>query len=126
VTEKTSLDPKIKEALTGMGTVDITTLGRKSGNPRRLEIVFHNIGGHVYISGMPSPNRRSWLANLDAHPGFTLHLKRGVKADLPAQARIITAEAERRTVLASVAKNWKRNDVERMVVESPLIEVTLE
>jgi deazaflavin-dependent oxidoreductase (nitroreductase family) len=126
VTEKTSLDPKIAEALSGMGTVDITTLGRKSGKPRRLEIVFHNIGGHIYISGMPSPNRRSWLANLDANPAFTLHLKRGVKADLPAQARIITDEAERRTVLASIAKNWKRNDVERMVVESPLIEVTLE
>ena len=126
MTEKTSLDPKIAEALSGMGTVDITTVGRKSAKPRRLEIVFHNIGGRIYISGMPSPNRRSWLANLEARPGFTLHLKRGVKADLPAQARIITDEAERRTVLTSVAKNWKRNDLERMVVQSPLIEVTLE
>jgi deazaflavin-dependent oxidoreductase (nitroreductase family) len=126
VTERATLDPKIAAALSGMGTVDITTLGRKSGEPRRLEIVFHNIGGRIYISGMPFPNRRSWLANLEAHPGFTLHLKRGVKADLPAQARIITDETERRTVLASVAKNWKRNDLERMVVESPLIEVTLE
>ena len=126
MTEKTSLDRKINEALSGVGTVDITTVGRKSGEPRRLEIVFHNIGGRIYISGMPSPNRRSWLANLEAHPGFTLHLNRGVKADLPAQARIITDEAERRTLLTSVAKNWKRNDLERMVVESPLIEVTLE
>ena len=126
MTEKTNLDPKINEALSGMGTVDITTVGRNSGKPRRLEIVFHNIGGRIYISGMPSPSRRSWLANLEAHPRFTLHLKRGVKADLPAQARIITDEAERRTLLSSVAKNWKRTDLERMVVESPLIEVTLE
>ena len=125
VTEKTSLDPKIAEAVTGMGTVDITTVGRKSGEPRRLEIVFHNIGGRIYISGQPSPRRRSWLANLDANPAFTFHLKRGVKADLPAQARIITDEAERRTVLTSVARNWRRQDVETMVRQSPLIEVTL-
>ena len=126
MTEKTTLDPKIAEALSGMGTIDITTLGRKSGKPRRLEIVFHNIGGRIYISGMPSPRRRSWLANLDANPAFTFHLKGRVKADLPAQARIITDEAERHTVLTSVAKNWKRNDVETMVRQSPLIEVTLE
>ena len=126
MTEKTSLDPKIAAALSGMGTVDITTVGRKSGKPRRLEIVFHNIGGRIYISGMPSPRRRSWLANLDATPGFTFHLKGGLKADLPAQARIITDEAERRTVLTSVARNWKRKDLETMVVQSPLIEVDLE
>ena len=125
MTEKTSLDPKIAEALSGMGTIDITTAGRKSGKPRRLEIVFHNIGGRIYISGMPSPRRRSWLANLDANPAFTFHLKGRVKADLPAQARIITDEAERRTVLTSVARNWKRTDVETMVRQSPLIEVNL-
>jgi deazaflavin-dependent oxidoreductase (nitroreductase family) len=126
VTEKTTLDPKIAAALSGMGTVDITTVGRKSGTPRRLEIVFHTIGGRIYISGMPSPRRRSWLANLDAKPAFTLHLKGAVKADLPAQARIITDEAERRTVLTSVARNWKRKDLETMVAQSPLIEVALE
>ena len=109
-----------------MGTIDITTAGRKSGKPRRLEIVFHNIGGRIYISGMPSPRRRSWLANLDANPAFTFHLKGRVKADLSAQARIITDEAERRTLLTTIASNWKRKDVETMVLQSPLIEVTLE
>jgi deazaflavin-dependent oxidoreductase (nitroreductase family) len=126
MTQKTSLDPKIAEALARGGTVDITTVGRKSGKPRRLEIVFHNIGGRIYISGMPFARRRSWLANLDAHPAFTFHLKGPVKADLPARARIITDEAERRTLVAPIARFWKRNDLERMVLESPLIEVTLE
>jgi len=124
-TNKT-LDPKLAQALLKGGTIDITTVGRTSGKPRRLEIVFHNIDGKIYISGMPSPNRRSWLANLDATPDFTFHLKGAVKADLPAKARIITDESERRTVLAPIARFWKRNDLERMVVQSPLIEVTLE
>lgn len=116
----------VSDALKHGGLVDITTSGRRSGQPRRLEIAFHNIGGRVYISGMPSRKRRNWLANLDSNPRFTFHLKRGVKADLPATARIIDAEAERREVLPHVARAWKRNDLEDMVRYSPLIEVTFD
>jgi deazaflavin-dependent oxidoreductase (nitroreductase family) len=116
----------IDDALKHGGVVDITTTGRKSGRPRRLEIVFHNIGGRLYISGIPSRKRRSWLANLDREPHFTFHLKGRVKADLPAVARIIDTEAERREVLPHVARNWKRSDVEDMVRYSPLIEATID
>jgi deazaflavin-dependent oxidoreductase (nitroreductase family) len=120
------MDDRIRGALARGGVVDITTTGRQSGDPRRIEIVFHNIDGRVYISGMPREERRSWLANLEANPHFTLHLKNGVGADLPATARIIGDESERRDVLTHVARNWRRNDVETMVRHSPLIEVTIE
>jgi len=124
--ERPELDGRIKTALARGGTIDITTIGRKSGRPRRLEIVFHNIDGRVYISGQPSPTRRSWLANLAANPRFTFHLKGAVRADLAATARIIDDEDERRRVLAGVARNWRRTDIDRMVVQSPLIEVVLD
>ena len=117
---------EIDAALQGMHTVDITTTGRKTGKPRTLEIVFHNVGGRIYISGIPSPNRRSWIANLDANPKMTFHLKGKVQADLPATARVIQGEAERREILPSIARNWGRKDLETMVKQSPLIEVTLE
>jgi deazaflavin-dependent oxidoreductase (nitroreductase family) len=120
------IDEKVRSALARGGTIDITTIGRASGRPRRIEIVFHNIDGRIYISGIPSPRRRSWLANLEAQPAFTLHLKGAVRADLPARARIIDDEAERRRILPAVARNWRRNDVERMVQQSPLIEVVLD
>jgi deazaflavin-dependent oxidoreductase (nitroreductase family) len=120
------LDERVQGALARGGVIDITTLGRHSGRPRRIEIVFHNIDGGIYISGIPSPARRAWLANLEAHPEFTVHLKGAVRADLPAKARIIDDEAERRRVLASVARNWKRKDLETMVRQSPLIEVTFD
>ncbi len=107
-------------------TIDITTTGRRSGDARRLEIVFHNIGGRIYISGTPYPRKRRWLLNLEADPHLTFHLKGKVKADLPATARVIDEEAERREVLPYVARAWRRDDLDAMVRYSPLIEVTFD
>ena len=119
-------DDKVRDALSRpMTVVDISTTGRKSGRERRIEIVLHSIDGRLYISGQPSRTRRGWLSNLDANPKFTLHVKRGARADLPATAREITDPAERRQVLERVAAHWKRNDVDVMVQYSPLIEVTV-
>jgi deazaflavin-dependent oxidoreductase (nitroreductase family) len=108
------------------GVFDITTTGRRTGKPRRLEIVYHVIDGRIYISGIPSPTRRAWLANLDADPALTLHLRKRVAADVRATARIIDTETERRRVLPHIARNWGRDDVELMVRQSPLIEVSIE
>ncbi len=116
----------IQDALSRGGIIDITTTGRTTGVPRRIEIVFHRIDGRIWISGMPSPRRRAWLANLAADPRLTLHLKGPIAvADLPATARIVDDPAERRTILERVARAWRRTDVDRMVAESPLIEVIL-
>ncbi|MDQ6898728.1 MAG: nitroreductase family deazaflavin-dependent oxidoreductase [Candidatus Dormibacteraeota bacterium] len=106
--------------------VDITTIGRRSGQPRRLEIFMHSIGGRLYISGMPRPEKRSWLANLELDPHLTLHLKQGIEVDLAATARVIDDQSERRAVLTEVARTWQRSDVPTMVRMSPLIEVTLD
>jgi deazaflavin-dependent oxidoreductase (nitroreductase family) len=120
------IDDRIRRALSRGHTVDITTTGRQSGRPRRIEVVFHNIDGRLYISGMPRRERRSWLANLDADPAMTFHLKGPVKADLPARARIVVDPTERETVLGRVAQAWRRTDVDTMVSWSPLIEVEIE
>jgi deazaflavin-dependent oxidoreductase (nitroreductase family) len=120
------INDAIRAALERGHTIDITTKGRRSSAPRRIEIVFHNIDGRIYISGVPSPRKRSWLANLEADPHFTFHLKGRVRADLPATARVITDDAERRVIFPHVARNWRRNDVDTMVRYSPLIEVTFD
>lgn len=118
-------DEAIRRALAQGHTIDITTTGRRTGQPRRKEIVFHNIAGRLYISGTPRPRKRDWLRNLEADPRLTFHLKGDLQADLPATARVITDEAERRVVLAQVARNWNRTDLDEMVRDSPLIEVTI-
>jgi deazaflavin-dependent oxidoreductase (nitroreductase family) len=120
------MDPIVRAALDRGGIIDITTTGRRSGEPRRIEIVFHNVGGRIVISGMPIRDRtRAWIRNLEADPDLTVHLKQGVSADLAGTARIVTDEPERRDLLVHVARNWKRTDVDAMVAWSPLIEVTI-
>lgn len=127
---KTTHDPagddRIARALSRGHTIDITTTGRKTGLPRRIELVFHNIDGRVYISGLPSRRTRGWIYNLEADPRMTFHLKGAVKADLAARGRVITDPAERRSILVHVARAWRRDDVDVMVAASPLIEVVFE
>jgi len=121
------VDDGVRAALSRGGTIDITTTGRQSGLPRRIEIVFHRIDGGIWISGIPSPRKRAWIANLEADPHLTFHLKGPIAvADLPATARIVNDEAERRKILDRVARAWRRTDLDRMVAESPLIEVTID
>ena len=120
------MDDTIRRALSHGHVIDITTTGRVTGRPRRIEIVFHVFDGRIYISGMPRADRvRAWLRNLEAEPRFTFHLKAIARADLPATARVITDPAERRTILEKVARVWRR-DPEEMIAWSPLIEATID
>ena len=115
-------DDPIAAALRQGGIIDITTNGRTSGQPRRIEIVFFHVDGHVYITG--TPGTRAWLANLKADPSMTFHLKRGPTADLPAKARVVTDESERRAVATAACTAWNRPDqIEDFVAGSPVIEV---
>ncbi len=43
------MDEQVKKALAQGHTIDVTTIGRKSGLPRRIEISFQNLDGHLYI-----------------------------------------------------------------------------
>ena len=89
-------------------TIDITTTGRRSGEPRRIEIAFYRLGDDIYLSGIPAPRTRHWLANLAAHPQFTVHLKHGVITDLPATAEVIVDPVERRQVLGVFVEEFNR------------------
>lgn len=121
------MDPAIRAALRRSQTIDLTTTGRRSGEPRRIEIFLHSLDGRLIISGIPNPDRtRAWLRNVSADPAVTLHLKSGVVADVPGTARVVTDPAERAELLVGVARNWKRTDLDVMQAHSPLIEVSVE
>ncbi len=121
------MEDAVRQALNRSRVIDITTTGRRTGQARRIEIYLHSIDGRLVISGIPSPARkRDWLANVEANPVLTVHLKGSIEADLPATARPITDRAERRTILERVAQAWHRSDVDMMVEHSPLMELTIE
>ena len=118
------MDEATRKALDRDRTIDITTTGRKSGRPQRIEIWFHNLDGRLYITG--TPGRRNWYANLHASPDFTFHLKVGAQADLPARARLIEDERERREVLTRILRQLGGGrDLEAWIVGAPLVEVEL-
>lgn len=116
-----ALAPEVVEALGHSQTIDLTTLGRRSGRPRRIEIMLHSIDGRLLISGHPG-FPRSWIANVNADPAVTLHLRRP-DVDLPATARVVTDASEREALLAPIARQW-RIPLSVMVGSAPLIEVT--
>ena len=117
------MNEQIRQALERGRVIDITTIGRMSGQPRRLEIWFHNLDGTIYITG--TPGKRGWYANLLAQPAFTFHLKEGLIADLPAEASPITDPVERRRVFTRILGNLGRsNDLAAWLAGSPLVSVT--
>lgn len=91
-------------------TIDITTLGARSGIPRRIEVWMHRVDGRWYLTGMPRP--RSWYANVRSHARFFVHLKHGVTAVLDLQNRPDIA-----------ARVSQRQDLDDWLARSPLVEI---
>ena len=121
------MDEATRAALARSQVIDLTTTGRRSGEPRRIEIFLHSVDGRLFISGWPvAGSTRAWIRNVDADPHVTVHLKRTVGADVPATARVLSDLAERRPLIEAAAKAWGRTDVDVMLAHSPLIELTVE
>ncbi|MFL5819823.1 MAG: nitroreductase/quinone reductase family protein [Solirubrobacteraceae bacterium] len=116
------MDERVSQALGRDRTIDITTLGRRSRRPRRIEIWFYNVDGTVYLSGRPGS--RGWYANLLATPDLTFHLKQSTTADLGARGRPVTDAAERRGILTRLLRQLGRErDLDAWLARSPLVEV---
>ena len=124
---------EIKKALEEDQTIDIITIGAKTGLPRRIEIWFTNISGRIIICGTPGatggPGRRTprdWLANLKVNPEFTFCLKESTNAELPARAVEIVDEEDRRYLMSAPETKWYRDQVDSiddLVMNSPIVEV---
>lgn len=126
--ERGAMDRATLTALNQGGVIDITTVGAKSGRRHRIQIVFHQFNGHYYITGKPG-FKRDWLANMNANPEFTVHLKR---ADISAEAEEITGDVQRATVLYRIlTESWGNEPAKvehilpRWVEGAPLVRFTI-
>jgi deazaflavin-dependent oxidoreductase (nitroreductase family) len=118
---------KVRAALNQSQVIDLTTRGRRTGRPRRIEIFLHHDDGQLFISGMPRADRtRDWIHNIGADPHVVMHLKQSVVADVPATARVVDDPAERRPLIEAAAQRWGRTDIEDMLRHSPLIVLTVD
>ncbi|UFU06967.1 nitroreductase/quinone reductase family protein [Ruania halotolerans] len=114
-------------------TVDITTIGAKTGRERRIEIWFYRVHGEIYLTTQPA--RRSWYANLLQHPQFTFHLKNSVRADLSATAEPVLDRGRRQRVFEAIISDLNQarhrayisqpvQPIEEWIDRSPLVHVT--
>ena len=117
----------VRAALNHSQVIDLTTTGRRSGQPRRIEIFLHHDDDRLYITGMPRADRtRDWIHNIAADPHVIVHLKQTVVADVAATARVVTDPEERRPYIEAAARRWRRTDVPEMLQHSPLIVLTVD
>lgn len=82
-------------ALPPTGTCEMSSLGRRSGQMRSVEIWYVVVDGQIVVTGTPGP--RHWLANLREHRAAVLHLQEPA-IDLPVAAVEVTDVAARRRV----------------------------
>ena len=117
-----------RDALGQPSPVDITTTGRRSRQPRRIEIWAHLIEDRIFITS--SPGRRNWYANMLAQPDIVLHVKHGTKSDIPVTARPIIDPDERHATFdriqnLSVYRSRMTLPIAQRIEGSCLVEITL-
>jgi hypothetical protein len=128
------LSADVRDALARDLTIDIITIGRRSGLPRTTEIWYSRVDDRIIVCGTPSADgdgngprkRRDWLANLRANPAFIFKLKESLVAELPARASEVTDPDDRRYIMSAPSTRWYRDQVssiDELVKDSPIVEV---
>ena len=123
-----------RSALATDQTIDIVTVGARSGERRTTEIWFTRVGDAIYITGTPAGDgtqgrrrKRDWLANLSVNPEFDFVMKESAQVTLPARATVVTDREERTRVFSVPDSAYYRDttgSIDRLVDEAPLVRVT--
>lgn len=103
-------------------TIDITTFGRRSGLPRRIEIWWFRIEGRFIITG--TPGRRDWIANVMDDPRIIIHVN---GRDIETTVTPVLDPAFRRRVFTQPETSWytTQEELDRLVRTAPMIQVDL-
>ena len=103
-------------------TIDITTYGRKTDLPRRIEIWWFRVDGRFIITG--TPGRRDWIANVMHNPRVIVHVD---GRDVESTATPILDWEFRKQVFTQPETSWYKTqqELDRLVRTAPMIEVHL-
>lgn len=116
------LDSDDLDRIGSIRTIELTTYGRRSGSPRRIEIWWFRVDNRFIITG--TPGRRDWLANVGANPQVIVHVD---GLDIEATASIVTERGRRLAVFNQPETRWysSQSQLERLISDAPMIEVHL-
>ncbi|MFI7665767.1 nitroreductase family deazaflavin-dependent oxidoreductase [Nocardia sp. NPDC049526] len=84
---------RLGRTIVGMPTLELTTIGRKSGQPRKVMLTAPVIDGEMIVvvaSRGGDPTHPAWFLNLRDHPDVEVALQSGPKQ--PMAARVATVE----------------------------------
>lgn len=114
--------PTDLERLAATRTIDLTTIGRRSGRPSRIEIWWFHVDDRFIITG--TPGKRDWFANVMADGAVLIHVPFG---DFPGRAVVIDDVDLREAVFTSPQVGWykSQSELKKLVAEAPMIEVVL-
>lgn len=115
-----SIDSVEVERLSSIRTIDMTTFGRMSGRPSRIEIWWFRFEDRFIITG--TPGKRDWLANVSANPRVLIH---ALGAEFEATAARIDDPDFRTRFFTRPETSWysSQAEFERLVQASPMIEI---
>ncbi|NND02814.1 MAG: nitroreductase family deazaflavin-dependent oxidoreductase, partial [Acidimicrobiia bacterium] len=116
------LEPADLHSLTQIRTIDLTTFGRRSGEPARIEIWWFYFEDQFIVTG--SPGRRDWMANAAANPRVIVHANGD---SYHGQARPVSDRARRRRFFESdvTEVRWYSSQahLDALVAGAPMIEI---
>ena len=103
-------------------TIEMTTIGRRSGERRTVEIWWFHIEGRFIVTG--TPGRRDWYANVLKNPSVHISTSIGTFA---ATAVVIDDAEFRHAVFADPSVNWysTQDELHRLVETAPMVEIRL-
>jgi deazaflavin-dependent oxidoreductase (nitroreductase family) len=116
------LEPATLAMLRSTMTIDFTTIGRNSGQPRTIEIWWFHVDGRFIITG--TPGTRDWLANIRANPAVVISVGDGEFSGIAVE---IDDVMFRRTVFTHPDVGWYETQAEldALIAGSPMVEVVL-
>jgi hypothetical protein len=115
-------DDRLRDRLASIQTIELTTYGRRSGRPRRIEIWWFHLDGKFIITG--TPGRRDWFANVLSDPRIVVHVD---GFDIEATVTPIHNLDLRRRVFTAPHIRWyaTQAELDHLVEAAPMIEVHL-
>jgi deazaflavin-dependent oxidoreductase (nitroreductase family) len=116
------LDSATTARLARIRTIDLTTLGRRSGRPATVEIWWFHSEDRFIVTG--TPGRRDWYANVLANPTVQVRAR---SEEYQGRAKVVNDREFRQRFFTDGAARWysTQSQLNSLVERAPMIEIEL-